>query len=102
MRKYHIMMRCRNFLINMDGKIAKHGFIQNFFVEAASPWEAVETAVQRILADGELRAITLNLQNDPPVFDADKMFELESFDEVETRATGKVWYREKKWWQFWK
>jgi hypothetical protein len=102
MKKYHLLMNGRNFLVDMDGKIAKRGFLQNFFLEAKSPAEAETLAVQKIRGNEDLRAITRNPKDDPPVIVLDEMSELESFDGVEAMESGKAWYQEKKWWQFWR
>ncbi len=102
MSKYHLLMNGQNFLIDMDGKIAKHGFFQNFFLEAKSPEEAEDLAVQKIRENEDLKAITRNPKDDPPIIVLEEMSELESSDGVEAMESGKAWFQEKKWWQFWK
>ena len=95
-------MNGQNFLVDMDGKVAKHGFFQNVFLEAKSPHDAEELAVEEIRGDADLKAITQNSKEDPPAIAVEEMSELESFDGVDTAVSGRTWYNEKKWWQFWK
>jgi len=102
MNKYHLLMNGRNFLVEMDGKLAKHGFFENFFVEAESPEEAEALAVGKIRGNEDLKAITQNPEDDPPIIVVEEMSELESFDGVETMESGKAWFLEKRWWEFWK
>lgn len=96
------MMSGQNFLVEMDGKVAKHGFFQNFFLEADSPAEAELMAVEKIRGNEDLKAITRNPKDDPPVIVLEELGELEDFDGVEAMESGKLWYVEKKWWEFWK
>ena len=102
MKKYHLLMNGQNFLIDMDGRVAKLGFFQNLFLEADSPEQAENLAVRKIREDEDLKAITQNPKDDPPAIVLEEMSEVESFFEVEAMESGKVWFREKKWWQFWK
>ncbi len=102
MNKYQLLLNGQNFLVDMDGKIAKHGFFQNFFIEALSPEQAETIAVQKIRENKDLKAITMNPIDDPPVIVLEEMHELESFDKDNTMESGKAWFLEKKWWQFWK
>ena len=102
MKKYHLLMNGQNFLVDMEGKLAKHGFFQNFFIEAESPEQAEQLAVQKIRGDEDLKAITRNGEADPPLIALEEMRELASSDGIETVQSGKVWFLEKKWWQFWK
>ena len=95
-------MNGQNFLVDMDGKVAKHGFFQNFFLEAESPEQAENLAVQKMRENDDLKEITQNPKEDPPVIVLEQMSELESFDGVEDMESGKAWFQEKKWWQFWK
>ncbi len=95
-------MNGQNFLVDMDGKVAKHGFFQNIFLESETPEQAEELAVQKIRENVDLKAITQNAKDDPPVIFLEEMSELESFDGVEEMEPGKVWFLEKKWWKFWK
>jgi len=102
MNKYHLLMNGQNFIVDMDGKAAKHGFFQNFFLEADSPEQAENLAVRKIREDEELKAVVQNPKDDPPTILLEEMSEVEGSFDVEAMKSGKVWYREKKWWQFWK
>ncbi len=102
MNKYQLAMNGQNFLIAVDGKPAKRGFFQYFYIEASSPKEAEMVAVDKIRNNDELKAATLNPKDDPPTINLDELEELESFEGVEEMETGRIWYIEKAWWQFWK
>ena len=102
MKKYHLLMNGQNFLVDMDDNLAKHGFFQHFFLEAESPECAEDLAVQKIRGNEDLKAIAQNPQDDPPVIIVEEMSELETFDGVESMESGRAWFLEKKWWQFWR
>ena len=102
MNKYHLLMNGQNFLVEMDGKVAKHGFFQHFFLEAETTRQAEDLAVQKIRENQDLKAVTQNPKDDPPVIVLETMSQLDSFAGVEARESGKLWFPEKKWWQFWK
>ena len=67
MKKYRLLMKGRNFLINADGKQEKHGFHQNIFIDADSPRQAELSAASTIWHDEELQKAILNPEDDPPV-----------------------------------
>jgi hypothetical protein len=103
MKKYRLLMNGRNFLIEIDGKHAKHGFYQNIFVEAGSPEEAELIAVDRIRNNEDLKRAVQNLENDPPKIFFDEIYEIGSISELDrTLEDGRTFYREKRWWQIWK
>lgn len=59
-------------------------------------------AAQKIRGNEDLKSIAQNPKDDPPVIILGEMRELESFGGVEAMESGRVWFIEKKWWQFWK
>lgn len=95
-------MLAENFLTELDGKLAKRGFVQIFYLEAESPQQAELLAVEKIRGDEDLKRITQNSEDDPPSIQLDEIEEVESFDEDNPTETGKIWFNEKRWWQFWK
>jgi hypothetical protein len=95
-------MHGRNYLINIDGKVKKHGFYQNMFVEADSPRQAETLATARIRLNKELKDATLNSQDDPPKVCLDTIWELDDPNELGSLEPGRTFYIEKRWWQFWK
>lgn len=104
MPKYCVTIEGRNFLVEMNGKVAAHGFVTLRFLEAADAKAAENAAVDAIRRTEGLRAIVRNPSDDPPIMDVTEIVELESFDDVETLEPGFVWYEEspRRWWQFWK
>lgn len=103
MKKYCLQMHCTNFLIESNGKNAKHGFYKSLQLEASSPEEAEELAVRMLREDNALIEITLNEAGDSPLIYLEEIAEVDEIDK-EVNDYGKVWYAEddnKKWWQFW-
>ncbi len=104
MPKYKVLINGANFLIEMDGRIAKYGFFTTRFVEATDADAAENTAVQMIRETQRLRDLVRNAPDDPPVMDVTDITEMESFDGIRNLEPGFAWYEEspKRWWQFWR
>ena len=104
MPAYRVMINGQNFLVERDGRVAKHGFFTTRIVEASDPVAAEHAAVPMIRETQRLRDLVRNDPGDPPVIDVTSIVELESGEEVESRETGFVWYEERprRWWQFWR
>jgi len=103
MPKYRVQLDAKNFLIDMEGTLAKHGFITFRFVEAEDPAAAEEAAVEMVRDDRQFRESILNDPSDPPVIDVMEIAEVESFEPLENQP-GRIWYEmnPKRWWQFWR
>jgi len=95
-------MNGRNFLMHVEGKTKKHGFFQNIFVEAESSRQAKLLAIARLRHDKELNEATLNKEDNPPKIDVDTFWEIDIVHDERDVETGRTFYVEKKWWQFWK
>ncbi len=104
MPKFQVELNGRNFLLDMEGKIAKYGFITMRFVEAPDANAAELTAVEMLRSTEDLRSAAQNSPDDPPVMDVTDIAEVESFDMEGDQQPGFIWYEEnpKRWWQFWK
>ncbi len=103
MKKYRLLINGRNFLIDTDGKPKKYGFYQNIFLEADSPLQAEKLALSKIWHDKELKEVSLNSKKDPPKITLDTFWELDVLEYLgHNIETGRTFYPEKKWWQFWK
>jgi len=102
MKKYRLLMNGRNFLIDTNGKPKKHGFYQMIDIEADTPQKAGLLAKAMITHDRELIGITRNNKKDPPVVHLHTFWELDIADDVDEVDPGRTFYREKRWWQFWK
>jgi hypothetical protein len=103
MAKYKVEINGANFLIDMNGRTAKHGFFTARFVQAADSAAAENTAVQITRETQRVRDLVQNAPGDPPVMDVTSVVELASFDGIENLEPGIVWYEERPrhWWQFW-
>ena len=103
MKKYRLLLKGRNFLLNRDGKQRKYGFYQNVIIEAGSPRQAKLLGISKLWHDKELIKITLNSKDDPPVIQLDTLWELDILDDVSEIESGRTFFKDKnKWWQFWK
>lgn len=94
MKKYRVMLDGRNFLIEMDGKVGRFGFYQTFWVEAASPTEAENAAVQKVRGSADLRSAVQNSLDDPPTIHLEEIEELQEFPKDTRTETGRGWYSE--------
>ena len=103
MKKYRLLLKGRNFLLNQDGKQKKYGFYQNVFIEAGSPRQAELLAISKIWHDKDLQESTLNAKDDPPVIQLDTLWELDILDDVSDVESGREFFADKnRWWQFWR
>ena len=95
MNKYRLLINGRNFLIEIDGNVAKHGFYQNIFIEAQSPEAAELIAFDRIRNNEDLKRIVKNDKDDPPQFFLDDIFEIDTItDSDKTMEKGRTFYKE--------
>lgn len=96
-------MHGQNFLIKRDNRTDRCGFYQNFLLEAENLKQAKLMVTSQLWHDKKLKSITLNPEKDPPKISLDTYWELDSFDYTGKHlATDRTFYKEKKWWQFWK
>lgn len=104
MTKYKVEINGANFLIDLEGRMAKCGFFTTRFLESTDSAAAENSAVQMIRETRRLRDLVRNIPDDPPFMDVTSVIELESFDGIESLEPGIVWYEERprRWWQFWK
>jgi hypothetical protein len=102
MKNYRLLMTGHNFLVQVDGQTSKHGFHQTLFVRSETHQQAELMALAQIRHDKELIEASLNAEKDPPVICLETIWELEDFVEADKTASNRVFYPEKKWWQFWK
>lgn len=104
MPAYRVVINGQNLLVEMDGRIAKHGFFTTRIVESPDPVAAEHAAVQMIRETQRLRDLVRNEPGDPPVMDVTSVVEVEPGEESESREPGFVWYEERprRWWQFWR
>jgi hypothetical protein len=92
MKKFKVVVRGENFLMNVDSVEKRMGFYTTRFVEAENE-EAAEYAVMDILRD-DLEP--LNDKSDSPMMYAEKVEELDSFAGFPVPGAGFTFYHEKK------
>ncbi len=102
MTRYHVMIHGEQFLLQLEQKAAWHGFYQNFCVEAENPEEAEDQVMERLSEDEDLCEMTLNPEEKPPLLSVEEISELTDPTREGELPTGRAWYPEKAWWQFWK
>lgn len=94
MKKYRIFINGKNFLIEINGALAKHGFYTNRYVEANDERDAELQAMDMIRKREGLKNAVRNAEGDPPMMYAEEIHELNDFDEVESFEEGLAWYPE--------
>ncbi len=87
-------MAGENFLVELDGEVAKRGFFQNVSLDAVSQKNAEREAVQQIRSDAELHYITRNTTEDPPRVLVEELSETERPVGNGTALSGRSWFTE--------
>lgn len=103
MNKYQVLLHGKNFFIENEGSVVKHGLFTTRFVEANNPEEAKIAAVSLIKNDTALvESVSRDASSEPMIY-LEEICELESFEGVSAPGSGYTFYIDKKpWWQFWK
>jgi hypothetical protein len=84
MQKYRVLICGENLLTVEDGIRQKPGFFTNVFIEAFTPMDAEERAIQVIREDPSLAEMRLNTDDDPVVLSAEEIHEIDSFEGLTT------------------
>ncbi len=103
MPRFRATINGENFLIDMDGNVAKYGFLTFRDVDAADPQAAELAAVQVLRDDQALRTVIRNAKDDPPTMTVTELSEVE--EGGEDLPSNFIYYPmepSKRWWQFWK
>jgi hypothetical protein len=88
------MVEGANFLVSFNNEALKHGFFTTRFVEAESPEEAENQAIELLRL--ELATLVENDTLDSPVMFVDETEEIDSFDGVNMPGAGFVWFPDEK------
>ena len=94
MKKYKVLIRGENFLINLEGEDQKFGFCTTAFIEAQDEEQAEQRAISLLRDDKEFRQSVLNVQSDAPMMFVDEIDELESFEGLNLPRTGLSFFPE--------
>jgi hypothetical protein len=74
------MIHGENLLTEVAGVRQKLGFFTNVYIEAFTPADAEERAIEIVREDAELAGIHVNMDDDPLVLSAGEIQEIESFE----------------------
>ena len=96
MPKYEVLINGQNFLVDVEGRIEKHGFFTVRFIEATDAAAAENEAVEMIRKAEPLRELVRNTPEDPPILDVTQIVELECLDGTEDQEPGFIWYRNRR------
>ena len=102
MPKYRALIEGRNFLLSFDGKVRRHGFYQTVHVESPDPAQAETDAIHIVKGNAELKQLTQNDVQDPPMLYLASLDEFEDSAELPANPKGRTYFAERQWWQFWK
>jgi len=94
MNKYRVMINGQNYLMNVEGMPRRMGFYKTYFLQAETPEDAENLAVQRIIDDPKWQGNVLNETYDPPVMYLESLTELDTFDDVPQLEQGYSFYPE--------
>lgn len=92
MKKFRVLLRGENFLMNHERAVKRLGFYTTRFLEAPDKGEAERLAVEFLRQHDRLREGILNDQSDPPMLFAEEIDEVSTFDDVENLAPGLSFY----------
>ena len=95
-------MQGSNLLLLVNGKKRKHTFTQNLVVDANNPKQAEQLAIARVTLDKDLKKITLNKENNPPLIKMETIWELGALEDINKIEDGRTFLPAKRWWCFWK
>ena len=93
-RFFEVILNGRNYLIEMDGKVKKHGFFVTRYITANNPDVAEDIAVNIIRNTDSLNKLIQNKKSDPPMLYLEAMYELDSFDGINNLEPGFGYYDE--------
>jgi hypothetical protein len=88
MKKYKVLVRGENILINLEGEDQKFGLYTTAFVEEQDEEQEEQKSNGPLRNDKEFSRSVLNEQSDPPMMFVDEIDELESFEGVNLPRTG--------------
>lgn len=82
--KLQLVISGSNFLFNGDAGFYKGGFYVNLIVESDNLDDAIESGVSIIQGNTELKKMTYNAPNDPPLISLNESYEVLSDCEIST------------------
>lgn len=94
MKKYKLLVRGENFLMNVDGEDQKLGFYATAFVEALDEEAAEQKALDLLRSDQKLKQGAMNGGSDVPQLFVEEIQELASFEGFNPPKTGFAFFRE--------
>src|SRR5688572_14762202 len=94
MNKYKVFINGRNFWMEANGQSKLMGFYTTRFVEADTPENAENLAVDLVRTDAELRKAITNEKSNPPMIYAKDIELLQTSEGVRLPGAGYTFYEE--------
>lgn len=91
---YRVQVHGTNFLVDLEGRLAKRGFLTVRVVEASDPDQAEEAAIGTVRETQRLRELVRNGPEDPPILEVEKRVELDAGTPTDDCPTGFIWYED--------
>jgi hypothetical protein len=90
MGRYRVLINGQNFLLPREGRVQRLGFYTTRFVSAVDREAAKRLAIESVLNLPNLLDLVANIEQDPPLIDAEEVDELDSSDD--STDTGLAFY----------
>jgi hypothetical protein len=92
-KKFRVLVKGQNFLLESDRGIKRFGFYTTRFVEAFDRHDAERAAIESLRQDDRLRGRVRNARSDAPLLFAEEIAEMPSFEGVD-RSHGLAFYED--------
>lgn len=81
MGRYRVLIHGTNLLLPKEGRVQRLGFFTTRFVTAMDRNTAKRLAIESVLNLPNLLNLAVNIEQDPPLIDAEEVEELDSSDD---------------------
>ena len=91
---YHVTIEGRNFLVEFNNRLCKHGFFTFRILERIDSQVAELDAIELVRQSKILREIVRNAKDDRPIMEVTEIVELTAEEAAKEAEPGFLWYEE--------